>query len=170
MKLRTGALLCSLCFLVLVHAHAATLPDSCGSDSTQFKVATKKGQPLPPADGTAQVVVIETSGYIAIGQKVTARVGLDGAWVGADNGNSYLAFPVAPGEHHLCANWQSSLGRWDKMVGLSSFTAEAGKTYYYQVKVTLDRDFQDFSLVALNDDQGKYMVQSSKRSISTAGK
>ena len=36
-------------------------------------------------------------------------VGVDGVWVGPTHGDSYLYFAVAPGEHHLCASWQSAV-------------------------------------------------------------
>ena len=42
-----------------------------------------------------------------IGGCLTTKVALDGAWIGANHSNSYLAFAVAPGERHLCVNWQS---------------------------------------------------------------
>jgi hypothetical protein len=41
---------------------------------------------------------------------VTVRIGLDGTWAEASHGKSYFAFSVTPGEHHLCANWQSVIG------------------------------------------------------------
>lgn len=37
----------------------------------------------------------------------TVKVGVDGAWVGAMHGNSYIFFSVSPGEHHACVNRQS---------------------------------------------------------------
>ena len=37
----------------------------------------------------------------------TMRVGVDGNWMGANNGKSYFFFPVEPGEHNVCAEWQS---------------------------------------------------------------
>jgi len=93
----------------------------------------------------------------------TVRFGMDGAWVGADNGNSYFALSVDPGVHHLCANWQSSLGRFDKDVDLTSFTAEPGKVYYFTAYVTFEsRGVVTFSLTPTNEDEGKYRVTVSK--------
>ena len=65
----------------------------------------------------------------------TTRVGVDGSWVGANHGKSYFFFPVDPGEHHLCIDWQSSNKNLVGMGYAASFTAEAGKVYYFRGKV-----------------------------------
>src|ERR1039457_3988164 len=67
--------------------------------------------------------------------KPTVRVSLDGSWVGANRGASYFFFPVEPGEHHLCADWQSAppsvVGR---KLALSNLGAEPGQTYYLRAR------------------------------------
>jgi len=40
----------------------------------------------------------------------TTRAGVDGEWVGVAEGFSYFIFSVYPGEHHLCASWQTWVG------------------------------------------------------------
>jgi hypothetical protein len=74
----------------------------------------------PPHLESAKLYVIEdlgqcpncTSGstgrFTNIGQAPT-EVGMDGAWVGANQGSSYFFFAAAPGEHHLCIHGQSRL-------------------------------------------------------------
>jgi len=57
----------------------------------------------------------------------TVRFGLDGAWAGANNNNSYFAAMVDPGVHHLCVSWQSALPMLKKSIDVASFTAEPGK-------------------------------------------
>jgi hypothetical protein len=152
------------------HVRARVLPDSCGDDKVKFDVKTEEGQPPPagPAEGKAQVVFIENENQM-IGpfMHATVRLGMDGAWVGANYGNSYFALTVEPGVHHLCASWQSSLGRSKKNVELTSFTAEPGQVYYFAAQVTVtSRDSTIFGLSQLNEDEGKYRVKLSKLSSS----
>jgi len=162
-----------------VCARAKTiLPDACGDDKVIFDITTQKNQPAPPppAAGMAQIVFIETLektwGCITCGTPST-RYGVDGTWVGANQGKSYFTLDIAPGEHHLCVGWQSVFGHLKEMVGLASFTAEAGKVYYFEAKATLqvhrygnnssevDRSL-DF--VQVNEDEGKYRIKASELS------
>jgi hypothetical protein len=149
---------------------ATTLPDSCGDDKVKFDVKTEEGQPAPagPAEGKAQIVFIENENQmIGAFMYATVRFGMDGAWVGANYSNSYFALPVGPGVHHLCASWQSSLGRLKNNVDLTSFTAESGQVYYFAAQVTVaSRDSMIFGLSQLNEDEGKYRVKLSKLSTS----
>jgi succinylglutamate desuccinylase len=46
-----------------------------------------------------------------------------------------LFFSVDPGEHHLCASPQSNLKRLSGQRFATDFTAEAGKTYFFQAQV-----------------------------------
>lgn len=158
---------------------AATLPDACGDDRTAFDVKTAKGQPppAPPGDGGAQIVFVEEfdpGAALCIGCEVTTRVGVDGKWVGANHGNSYFAYTVTPGEHHLCADWQSALGRMRQKVGLASLNAEAGKAYYFGIKVSIKQYesgvVQELSMAALDEDEGKYRVKISAIAAATAKK
>jgi len=163
------------------------LPDACGSNKIDFNVKTEKDQPAPaaPEAGKAQIVFIESiekpfgCRAIAVSCNPTVRFGADGDWVGAAKGNSYFAISVDPGVHHLC----TTAG---KDVGMDSFTAVAGKVYYYEAKVTIkatserydgfagskamsgsgtqiDRQF-NFSQV--NEDEGKYRIKISELSTS----
>jgi hypothetical protein len=99
---------------------------------------------------------------------------VDGKWVGANHGNSYFSYTVTPGQHHLCANWQSSQNRLKQKVGLTSLNAEAGKVYYFGIKVSI-RQYQSgmeqhLSLAALNEDEGKYLVKISALATATPKK
>jgi hypothetical protein len=94
------------------------------------------------------------------------RIASDGAWVGANHHNSYFSFAVDPGEHHLCANWQSRIARLSQIVGLVHFTAEVGKVYYFRTRVlgAIATNFFDFELI--DSDQGRLFVASIPLSIS----
>ena len=117
---------------------AATLARAagCGPSEVEFNVKTDKNQhPAPkPETGKAMVYVFDTIKLdpgIVIGN-VTLRIGLDGSWMGANHGDSYFYFPVDPGEHHICAQWQSSLEIRSKLASAASLTAEAGQVYYFR--------------------------------------
>lgn len=111
----------------------------CGPAATEFSVKVDKNQHVatPPAPGKALVYVIAQESpddSYNIGD-ITTRVGLDGAWAGANYGQSYLSFSLAPGEHHVCVDWQSSIASRKQLSGAVELTAEAGKTYYLQTSI-----------------------------------
>jgi hypothetical protein len=117
---------------------AATLARSagCGPSQTEFNVKTDKNQhpTPPPASDKAMVYVfdsIKLDPGLVIGT-VTLRIGLDGDWMGANHGDSYFYFPVDPGEHRVCAQWQSTFERLSKLASAASLTAEAGQVYYFR--------------------------------------
>jgi hypothetical protein len=117
---------------------AATLARAagCGPSPINFNVKTDKNQhPTPsPEPGKAMVYVFDTVKLdpgLVIGT-VTLRIGLDGDWMGANHGDSYFYFPVDPGEHRVCAQWQSTFERLSKLASAASLTAEAGQVYYFR--------------------------------------
>ena len=177
MKARSGALLAAIMVACIAHTWAAVLPDACGDDRITFDVKTQKGVPAPavPDAGRAQIVFIENFSQnqgFCVGCEVTTRVGLDGAWVGANHGNSYFTYAVAPGQHHVCVDWQSTLSRLRQKVGLASLNAEAGKVYYYEIKVRI-RQYQttvdyDLGLAPLSDDEARYLVKIDALATATA--
>jgi hypothetical protein len=105
-------------------------------------------------------------------KSVTTRVGLDGAWIGANRGDSYFFFPVEPGEHHLCSDWHVGfVAGGGTKVSLASFTAEAGKTYYFRVRTMGAKDMGNIlDLDPVNSDQGQFLVASSAFSSSVSSK
>ncbi|MGA3080240.1 MAG: hypothetical protein ABSD44_02525 [Terracidiphilus sp.] len=181
MKPRLVVLLLCASLLAAVQARAKTiLPDACGDDSVKFDVKTEQGQPVPapPPDGKAQIVFIENENQgLGLGMHATIRFGMDGAWVGANNDNSYFVVNVDPGVHHLCVSWQSSLKMIKKSIDVASFTAEPGKVYYYAANVILTvvrgatgpgvssgggGTSIDFNLAPLDEDAGKFRVKAWK--------
>jgi hypothetical protein len=174
MKPSPGILL--LCVSLVSTVQAWALPDSCGRDDAQFKVTTEASQPLPvPASGKAQIVFLETedtAGMVLSG--VITRLGVDGAWVGATKGNSYFALSVVPGQHHLCANWPADFSTEWARTGLDSLNAKPGKVYYYRIKIrhirTREADEHSLDLTPVNEDEGKYLVNSLDLATATAKK
>lgn len=179
MKNKLFAILLCVSLVCAIEARAKTvLPDACGDDSIKFDVKTEKNQPAPagPAEGKAQIVFIETlerpSVHFGLGTPST-RYGVDGKWVGANQGKSYFTVDVEPGKHHLCTGWQSVFGRLKEMVGLASFTAEAGKVYYFEAQAALavlnygsnKREIdRSLNFVQANEDEGKYRIKASELS------
>jgi hypothetical protein len=160
------------------------LPDSCGKDDVKFDVEKHKGSPppAPPAEGKAQIVLIETWHRPSFEHgNLTVRFGLDGAWVGAAGFDSYFTIDVAPGEHHFCASAQHTFGMTSaiqkSMIGMLTFTAEAGKVYYVDFKVesvyaggpATPGSFSS-SFAKAEDEDGKFLVKSSDLATSKPGK
>lgn len=166
--------------IAAVQASAKILPESCGSDQVKFDVKVKTppdGKPspdiTPPAPGKAQIIFIETMNSEGLHLTTpTTRFGVDGAWVGANKGNSRFAVDVTPGEHNVCVNWQSNFDDQSDKFGLDTFTAEAGKIYYYEVKIMrfsegvgTHMDFL-FDLKQLSGIEGRYRTKISGESTS----
>jgi hypothetical protein len=160
---------------VIPHAPA------CGAPKVQFSAKMDSGQTAAPEieSGKALVYVVEDQKFKAV-KDVTARIGLDGAWVGATRGNSFLFFSVEPGEHHLCADWVSSFLTYGRNVALFGFTAEAGKIYHFRARTTggpppmTERsglgDSASIDLDLVNSDEGRLLVESSTLSVSHSKK
>jgi hypothetical protein len=165
------------CFLLLcaslvlaAQARALPVPDACGDDAARFDVSMQIAQPAPtaPAAGKALLVFIEdqhNEPYDPFDYSDTVRFALDGAWIGADRGNSYFVLDVAPGLHHLCASWQGKT-RGATRFDLAPVKAEPGKIYYFAAEVTDSEHYHNFSLAQLNDDQGQYRLKFWTRSTS----
>jgi len=118
-------------------AAAARAAAGCGPNEVKFIVKTDKTQhPMAqPEAGKAIVYVfggeaIDLGGLVIGKDGVTTRWGIDGSWVGAGYRDSYLFFYVDPGDHRLCAGRQA----YSKPSAALSFTAEAGKTYYFRTR------------------------------------
>jgi hypothetical protein len=131
-------------------AAIANAKAACGPDKIHFDVEASdfSDSIAQPASGKALVYVISNRNGI------TARIGLNGTWVGAINENSHIAFFVDPGEQHLCASWQSR----NKNVALSSLTVEAGKVYYLRMRFSYDQNTPILDIETINSDEGKYLV------------
>jgi hypothetical protein len=173
-----------LAFVVIFIAASVSAQDSaplsvCGPMSVEFQIKMDDTQSpnVTPEPGKALVYVIEDQQFKAA-KDVIVRIGLDGAWVGATRGDSYLSFPVEPGEHHLCANIMSGLLSTGRRVSFFGLTTEAAGVYYFRARITggpssaMDRNGLDdtisIDLDALNRDEGKFLVAYSSRSVSKA--
>lgn len=152
---------------------------ACGPIGVRFDVHQDPTQhPLgQPEPGKALVYVIQEGKIVCFLCSTTTRVGMDGSWVGANDGNSYFFFNVAPGEHHLCVDQQIKSADDIRTVSLNFFTAEAGKTYYlrarvrpnYNLQLTGEGSYPTVSWILdldpINSDEGQYLVAASASSV-----
>jgi hypothetical protein len=181
-KLQATFLLSSFLIVPLVATCATVLPDACGNEKVSFEIQLQTNPPAPgaPEAGKARVFLIEKSekppaiGCLSAGVSCNdvTRFGVDGAWMGATKGNSYLPISLEPGVHHLC----TVVG---KDVHAEPVTVEAGHTYYLQVEYKAEGkqygtgkepNYQvekNVSFSMLNEDEGKYRVKVSALSVAT---
>jgi Protein of unknown function (DUF2846) len=126
---------------VLAQDDAATARTAagCGPSGAMFNVQTTdlKHPVGQIEDGKALVYF-----FVDFVTAPTMRVGVDGNWVGANNGKSYFFFPVDPREHNVCTEWQSgTFKKSSERVGEAMrLTTEAGKTYYLRLKLRVSAD------------------------------
>jgi len=163
-----------LAVIVLLSAASAfsqAVPTTaCGSENISFNVKRDDSQHqlAPPEAAKARVYFVHDAGTgITLGYP-TVKLAIDGAWVGANHGNSYFSVSVEPGEHHVCVTLQSSLVA--QRVELAHFTAEAGKTYYYRTQLVTSRSVELLELDSIDSDQGKYLIDSFPLSVSAPKK
>jgi hypothetical protein len=155
--------------LLTVPMRATVLPDACGEEKGGFRVTEQKDAPAPgePESGKAQVIFATDTDRNTNG--LTTRVGMDGSWVGANKGHSYFAVSVAPGVHHLCVNYQGAMGQLKEVNGLTSFTAEAGKTYYFAIHAVTSGAYgnmhKTIEFAVLSEDEGKFRVKAGPLSV-----
>lgn len=129
-------------------AAAARAAAGCGPNEVKFTVKTDKTKhpTAQPEAGKAIVYVfggqdIDLGGIVIGKGGAITRWGIDGVWVGAGYRNSYFYFSVDPGDHHLCAGRQS----YSKALAAFSFTAEAGKAYYFRTTSRLSATRPDYN-------------------------
>jgi hypothetical protein len=139
----------------------ATYQQACGPKDAKFAVEKVKGQsPTAPKPGKALVYFIQKE----TDPIFTTRVGLDGAWAGVLQHDSYIFVSVAPGEHHACMATQD---RTNPGAELVHFTAEAGKVYYYLVRGIVGGGFATMEFGPADRDEALYLIASDPQSVAT---
>jgi hypothetical protein len=143
---------------------------ACGPENVSFKVKLEEPRHAlaQPDQGKARVYFFHDSGTGSTIGYPTVKMAMDGAWVGANHGNSNFSISVEPGEHHVCVTLQSSLVA--QRVELAHFEAEAGKVYYYRTRLVMSRAVELLELDAIDNDQGRYLVASTALSVSSPKK
>jgi hypothetical protein len=143
---------------------------ACGRENVSFKVKLNESPHTlaQPDPGKALVYFFHDAGTNVTLGYPTVKLAIDGAWVGANHGNSYFSVSVEPGEHHVCVALQSSLVA--PRMELAHFTAEAGKAYYYRTELVMSRSVELLELDPIDSDQGKYLVAFFPLSVSSPKK
>jgi hypothetical protein len=114
-------------------AKADALPAACGADATQYKVSHTNTEPtLTPPAGQALIVLIQKPTGEEFASDPILRLAVDGTWVGAVKGNSYIAIAVSPGSHNLCVSRQSKYDDEKSNLSTAPLNAQAGSVYYYE--------------------------------------
>ncbi len=173
-----GSLAGALLLMPMMSARAQDLSPTaaCGDEKAQFDVSLgPRSSPVPaPAAGAARLYIIELgdlSDKHRFGRP-TVRQGLDGAWIGATQGFSFVRADVQPGDHHLCSRWQSHFSRLTSEISLNNFTAEAGRTYYFRLQITFQGSGGDavgppvIDLQPVSEDEGRFLVTEAAPSVS----
>ena len=156
-------------------------PPGCGTENSKFDVKTDRSKHpfLKPEPGKALVYFLQDDSYFQSRPRPTTRFGLDGIWVGATQSNSYFYASVDPGEHHLCADWQSFVGfNVARKSAAAHFTAEAGGVYFFVVNNRADAAGEHgeqqrpagMKLSTLDSDEGQLLMNKFGFSTSRARK
>jgi len=143
---------------------------ACGPENVSFKVKLDNSQHTltQPDPGKAQVYFLQDAGTpITLGYP-TVKLAIDGAWAGANHGNSYFSVSVEPGEHHVCVTLQSSLVA--RRVELAHFTAEPDTIYYYRTRLIMSRSEEMLELTPIDSDQGRYLIATFPLSLASPKK
>jgi len=137
-------------------AAVARTAAGCGLSGEMFNVQTTdlKHPVGQPDQGKALVYF-----FVDFLNAPTMRVGVDGNWVGANEGKSCFFFQVDPGQHSVCTEWQSgTFKKSSERVGEAmQLTAEAGKTYY----IRLNFGYQRMHLELSDAAAGHFLIGSS---------
>ena len=169
--------LCSALLLFSLNAFSQDLlstkaaQQACGQASAEYDKSgmIKDHGPLPgPEPDKAlvylfQMYALHSSPCIG-GRGAIVRFGIDGRWKGATFGNSFLYTSLEPGDHHVCANWQTRGSTTPQLVALRSLRVEPGRTYYYGVRIVEASaqllDTFGMELVPLDEDEAKMLLES----------
>lgn len=159
---------------------AQTLPQTsstlaaCGNDNISFSVS--RGAVGGQTESTSDKAMLYIIELTDLGDKGRAgrpliRQGLDGKWIGATQGFTYVSTTVEPGHHHLCSHWQSSLRRQSAQISLNNFDAVAGKSYYFRVQIGYEATINGgapamIDLQPVSEDEGKFLISEAAQSIS----
>jgi hypothetical protein len=144
-------------------ASAPAAKAACGPENVKFEVKLDQIQQpmLNSTNGKAVVYIVQDFPAIKLLTHFTTRVGVDGAWVGANQNRSYLGFTIDPGVHHLCISGQ---WRGPASIALHRIEAQAGETYYLRVRFSNLGVGVFPDLEPVDDDEGQFLLQSSKHS------
>jgi uncharacterized protein DUF2846 len=109
----------------------------CGPADFSFAVRSDgSSHPVSqPEPGKALVYFLQDDTAFDSSPRPTLKWAVDGNWIGGTHGDTYFYLSLAPGEHHLCSEWQSAvIVNASRQSAAAHFTAEAGKAYYFRAQ------------------------------------
>lgn len=143
---------------------------ACGKADTTFSVHFEKNRFASRVSDSQNATVYVIEQFVSNDKghfgRPTIRQGLDGQWIGATQGLSYVAALVAPGAHHLCSQVQSHTKKLSSMISLNNFIAEANHSYYFRSQIHTDST--PLALEQVSEDEGKYLLSEAPLSKSIA--
>lgn len=150
---------------------ATAAAPGCGVDNLKFDVKTDRSQHpmVKPDTGKAIVYFLQDDTDYLSRPRPTTRFGLDGSWIGATQSNAYLYVSVDPGEHHICAAWQTLVHIYAGQTSAAAhFTADAGGIYFFTVRNYFLENHGParMTLSPLDSDEGQLLM--SKFGFSTS--
>jgi hypothetical protein len=131
------------------------------SDEVQSLARRGQGYAGDSEPGKATVYIVEVVNLADKGRVACPVIlqGLNGKWIGATQGFTYVEATIAPGEHHLCSRWQSDETGYSDQVSLYNFEAVAGRHYFFRTQVVSQSKglpFIDLELVS--EDEGRFLM------------
>jgi hypothetical protein len=157
------AVLCVVLSAPLV-AQGAPSSAGCGLPDVSFNVKTKAQHPVgQPEPGKALIYFFQDDSLFGDIPRPTSRYAIDGSWVGATHSDSYYFLSIAPGEHHLCTEWQDADNH---QAAALHFTAQAGNSYYFRVENISSRLQWSSRLEPIDSDEGQLLIRRFSLSIS----
>lgn len=147
----------------------ATAGNGCGSSAAQYSVVTDSAVPGNPPKATGSRIIVFQTGQSVVSDSQVYRVGIDGRWTGALGDFSWQLFPVAPGLHHLCVNWQSPVKSLSSQTATAVVQAQPGKSSYVELSVAgAAGKVASFYLFGVTPGEGSSVVSSLPHAVSLA--
>ena len=159
-------------------ANSPAAKAACGASDVDFNVKTAKvpkgtefaAVETPPA-GKALVYVMEDYANLFLVIPSQLRVGADGQWVGAFKQGMHTSFVVDPGVHHVCvSSYEERPDPTEHGIALLRLDAVAGKTYYLRARMSEERGPLLVWLDAVDEDEGQFLVQTTRQAVWRAEK
>jgi len=150
----------------------------CGAENERIAVTTTADKPaLKAALGKAVLVVFQNDNRYNANPRPTNLIGIDGQWVGATHGHSYIILEADPGLRHICTYWQGTSG--EGLVGAAlRLQMDSGGIYYLEIADRFDglgpapvgNRRPATTLQLLDPDQGELMRRSYELAVAKLNK
>lgn len=150
---------------------SASATNGCGTGAPRYSVVTDRAVlGGAPKSDQARIVIFQAGDPVSATQQVF-RVRVDGRWTGALRNYSWQLFPVAPGLHHVCVQWESPLKSLASRTATALVTTHPGRTSWLELSVAGSAgSVSSFYLFGVRASEGSAVAASLPHSVATAGK